>query len=279
MEITNFSELINAKIINKPSVSRLKDFCINLNSVTNASAFFTNEQALANEAIKKGAYAIISTKDLSISDKEVAFLKINDFEFALTRLLAFYSIDKRVVLLDELSIECLNRLNITTLKNDLFYDFENILKNNLIFCSSKEYLDKLSLSYENVKYSYEIIKRSSFFYQDLILNDEYYYNVFIPIIFTEQFAKINVFKELNINYSNLKLLDFIFLNDNNEIVKMSEGSKVVFFENNELIISEIKKHLNLFEITEIKNHTYMLYKGDKNKFINELNVFNEGLFL
>ena len=279
MEITNFSELINAKIINKPSVSRLKDFCINLNSVTNASAFFTDEQALANEAIKKGAYAIISTKDLSISDKEVAFLKINDFEFALTRLLAFYSIDKRVVLLDELSIECLNRLNITTLKNDLFYDFENILKNNLIFCSSKEYLDKLSLSYENVKYSYEIIKRSSFFYQDLILNDEYYYNVFIPIIFTEQFAKINVFKELNINYSNLKLLDFIFLNDNNEIVKMSEGSKVVFFENNELIISEIKKHLNLFEITEIKNHTYMLYKGDKNKFINELNVFNEGLFL
>ncbi|MBT0884703.1 MULTISPECIES: hypothetical protein [unclassified Campylobacter] len=279
MEITNFSELINAKIINKPSVSRLKDFCLNLNSVTNASAFFTNEQALANEAIKKGAYAIISTKDLSISDKEVAFLKINDFEFALTRLLAFYSIDKRVVLLDELSIECLNRLNITTLKNDLFYDFENILKNNLIFCSSKEYLDKLSLSYENVKYSYEIIKRSSFFYQDLILNDEYYYNVFIPIIFTEQFAKINVFKELNINYSNLKLLDFIFLNDNNEIVKMSEGSKVVFFENNELIISEIKKHLNLFEITEIKNHTYMLYKGDKNKFINELNVFNEGLFL
>lgn len=279
MEITNFSELINAKIINKPSVSRLKDFCINLNNVTNASAFFTNEQALANEAIKKGAYAIISTKDLSISDKEVAFLKINDFEFALTRLLAFYSIDKRVVLLDELSIECLNRLNITTLKNDLFYDFENILKNNLIFCSSKEYLDKLSLSYENIKYSYEIIKRSSFFYQDLILNDEYYYNVFIPIIFTEQFAKINVFKELNINYSNLKLLDFIFLNDNNEIVKMSEGSKVVFFENNELIISEIKKHLNLFEITEIKNHTYMLYKGDKNKFINELNVFNEGLFL
>ncbi|MBZ7977840.1 hypothetical protein AVBRAN12654_03490 [Campylobacter sp. RM12654] len=279
MEITNFSELINAKIINKPSVSRLKDFCLNLNSVTNASAFFTNEQALANEAIKKGAYAIISTKDLSISDKEVAFLKINDFEFALTRLLAFYSIDKRVVLLDELSIECLNRLNITTLKNDLFYDFENILKNNLIFCSSKEYLDKLSLSYENVKYSYEIIKRSSFFYQDLILNDEYYYNVFIPIIFTEQFAKINVFKELNINYSNLKLLDFIFLNDNSEIVKMSEGSKVVFFENNELIISEIKKHLNLFEITEIKNHTYMLYKGDKNKFINELNVFNEGLFL
>ncbi|MBT0882931.1 MULTISPECIES: hypothetical protein [unclassified Campylobacter] len=279
MEITNFSELINAKIINKPSVSRLKDFCLNLNSVTNASAFFTDKQALANEAIKKGAYAIISTKDLSISDKEVAFLKINDFEFALTRLLAFYSIDKRVVLLDELSIECLNRLNITTLKNDLFYDFENILKNNLIFCSSKEYLDKLSLSYENVKYSYEIIKRSSFFYQDLILNDEYYYNVFIPIIFTEQFAKINVFKELNINYSNLKLLDFIFLNDNNEIVKMSEGSKVVFFENNELIISEIKKHLNLFEITEIKNHTYMLYKGDKNKFINELNVFNEGLFL
>lgn len=279
MEITNFSELINAKIINKPSVSRLKDFCLNLNSVTNASAFFTDEQALANEAIKKGAYAIISTKDLSISDKEVAFLKINDFEFALTRLLAFYSIDKRVVLLDELSIECLNRLNITTLKNDLFYDFENILKNNLIFCSSKEYLDKLSLSYENIKYSYEIIKRSSFFYQDLILNDEYYYNVFIPIIFTEQFAKINVFKELNINYSNLKLLDFIFLNDNNEIVKMSEGSKVVFFENNELIISEIKKHLNLFEITEIKNHTYMLYKGDKNKFINELNVFNEGLFL
>lgn len=279
MEITNFSELINAKIINKPSVSRLKDFCLNLNSVTNASAFFTDEQALANEAIKKGAYAIISTKDLSISDKEVAFLKINDFEFALTRLLAFYSIDKRVVLLDELSIECLNRLNITTLKNDLFYDFENILKNNLIFCSNKEYLDKLSLSYENVKYSYEIIKRSSFFYQDLILNDEYYYNVFIPIIFTEQFAKINVFKELNINYSNLKLLDFIFLNDNNEIVKMSEGSKVVFFENNELIISEIKKHLNLFEITEIKNHTYMLYKGDKNKFINELNVFNEGLFL
>ncbi|MBZ8007404.1 hypothetical protein AVBRAN9334_04480 [Campylobacter sp. RM9334] len=279
MEITNFSELINAKIINKPSVSRLKDFCLNLNSVTNASAFFTNEQALANEAIKKGAYAIISTKDLSISDKEVAFLKINDFEFALTRLLAFYSIDKRVVLLDELSIECLNRLNITTLKNDLFYDFENILKNNLIFCSSKEYLDKLSLSYENIKYSYEIIKRSSFFYQDLILNDEYYYNVFIPIIFTEQFAKINVFKELNINYSNLKLLDFIFLNDNNEIVKMSEGSKVVFFENNELIISEIKKHLNLFEITKIKNHTYMLYKGDKNKFINELNVFNEGLFL
>ncbi|MBT0881293.1 hypothetical protein KJQ98_08205, partial [Campylobacter sp. 2018MI27] len=179
MEITNFSELINAKIINKPSVSRLKDFCLNLNSVTNASAFFTNEQALANEAIKKGAYAIISTKDLSISDKEVAFLKINDFEFALTRLLAFYSIDKRVVLLDELSIECLNRLNITTLKNDLFYDFENILKNNLIFCSSKEYLDKLSLSYENVKYSYEIIKRSSFFYQDLILNDEYYYNVFM----------------------------------------------------------------------------------------------------
>ncbi|ULO01757.1 hypothetical protein AVANS_1137 [Campylobacter sp. RM5004] len=278
MQISNFSELINAKIINKSNNLRLSSFCTNLSNVTMASAFFTNSEEEAKEAINKGAYAIISTDKLKVVDEEVAYLLVDDFYHSMLRIIAFSSMNKRAILFDELGIECLKRLNISVLSNDLFKDFELILKQDLLFSSDLDYLKELSLSVSKQEYSYNIIKRSSFFYQDLILNDEYYYNVFIPVIFTEQLAKIHSIKELEINYSNLKLLDFIFLNENNEIVKMSEGSKVVFFEQNIEVIKEIKKHINLVEVSKVTNNTYMLSKISKTDFLKELNTSDEGLF-
>lgn len=276
MQICNFVELINAKVINPSSLSRLDGFCTNLANVKKAYAFFTEDEEQALEAIKNGAYAIISTKVFKIQDKDVEYLQVNDLEKSLKRLLDFIDIKAKVYLLDDLSIECLKRLNYKALENNLLKDFDSLINDDFVFSNCSNYLK--DFDFIEPEYTFEVLKNSSFFYQDLILNNEYFPNVFIPVIFTKAMAKLHAIKELNINFSNIKLLDYVFLNEFNDIVKMNEAYKVVFFEHNDLVINEIKKHLELVTITDIKSYKYMLYQGDKANFLKTLEDDSEGLF-
>lgn len=273
MIISNLLELINAKVINETKLSKVSGFSTNLKTLERANAFFTNSDEDAKKAAILGAYAIISSKDLSVVDSDIAYLKVDNLDNAFARLVNFLCSHKEILIVSKLDLEFLKRLNFSVLDNDLFCDFEKYFKNDLLFSQSK--LNLIDLNYKNINASYQIIKSSSFFYHDLKLNDEFVTNVFIPKIFIPSLAMAH-FLKLNIN--NLKLLDFVFFNDENEITKLSEASKVVFFEDNDLIINEMKKHINLIEITKMQNYNYMLFRGDKQKFLNSLKIEEKGLF-
>ncbi|WP_267523191.1 hypothetical protein [Campylobacter sp. MG1] len=277
MNLSNFKELINAEIINSTQLSELSGFSAKLSNLSYANAFFTNNEDEAKMAAILGAYAIVSEKKLEIIDSDIAYFRVDSLDIAIKRLIKFLCIDKYVFLINELDCECFKRLNYQPLKSNFKDDLELFCSNHILVSCDEEYLKLLGLSYKKPEYSINLVKNSSFFYQDIRINNEYHQNINIPKIFIKSVA---IASSLNINYSNVKLLDYVFFNEENIQVKMSEASKVVFFENNEIVISEIKKYLDLFEITELKNYTFMLYKGDKIKFLEQINnKQDKGLFL
>lgn len=278
MNLSNFKELINAKVLNESKLSKISGFSICLSKLSYANAFFTNDEEEAKKAAILGAYAIVSEKRLAIIDNDISYFQVDSIDIALKRLVKFLCVDKCAILVDKINLECFKRLNYKTLSSNLIDDFEILCSNDVLISCDKNYLDEIKLSYDVPKFSVELIKSSSFFYQDVNMNGEYYQNINVPRIFINSIALIHSLR-FNINYTNLKLLDYIFFNDENEQVRMSEASKVVFFENNEIIINEIRKYLDLTKVDELKNYVFMLYTGDKEQFLKN-NVIKEpkGLF-
>lgn len=96
MNISNLSELLNASMINEGSTLSVGGFALNLNEVKSSFAFFSNAQDEAAEAVKKGAFVIIFDKNIEVTDTEVFYLKVENLENALFRLLRFLCQNKEL---------------------------------------------------------------------------------------------------------------------------------------------------------------------------------------
>ncbi len=66
MQISNLGELLNATLIHEGSVLSVEGFAINLNELKAGFAFFNNDKKEITQAVKKGAYVIITENDITL---------------------------------------------------------------------------------------------------------------------------------------------------------------------------------------------------------------------
>lgn len=94
MNITNLARLVNAKVLNTPSISAVSHFAIRPSSISRGGAFFDleDDQEAVASALRAGAYAIIST-NANRHDDEVAHLLVGNMRQAMLRFLRFYAKD------------------------------------------------------------------------------------------------------------------------------------------------------------------------------------------
>ncbi|EAH6350834.1 hypothetical protein DMN74_07710, partial [Campylobacter jejuni] len=196
MQISNLGELLNATLIHEGSVLSVEGFAINLNELKTGFAFFNNDKKEIAQAVKKGAYAIITENDITIEDKEIFYFRVENLERALVRFLRFFCEDKECefLLFKSYELSLCKAFYFNILKGNIFADFEKLIKakKGEIFCYCEEnYLNKLCTYSHSLKdANFTLLSRSSFFFTTLICENLYFKNLNLPFFYANSFAKI-----------------------------------------------------------------------------------------
>ncbi|HEG2581318.1 TPA: hypothetical protein SCV07_000636 [Campylobacter lari] len=244
MNISNFIELINAQVLNHGATSSVYDFSIDLNKVKQASVFFAKNSEQASFAIKLGAYVIVSEEKLSLEDKDVFYLQVDDLEKAIFRLFRFLCEEKSYEFLycNHIELKFAKAFNFKVLNSNILLDFD-LLKNSkekTFFCSDDEkFILKLKSNFHILKAcKYEILGSKSLFQTSLLCKNLYFKDLKFAFFYADVFASFIEFIESQklsfyFNDKKLELFKAYFLNSKNEICAFGGSSRVVLLVENE----------------------------------------------
>ncbi|MCV3405947.1 hypothetical protein L8T94_02210 [Campylobacter lari] len=244
MNISNFIELINAQVLNHGATSCVYDFSIDLNKVKQASVFFAKNNEQASFAIKLGAYVIVSEEKLSLEDKDVFYLQVDDLEKAIFRLFRFLCEEKSYEFLycNHIELKFAKAFNFKVLHSNILLDFD-LLKNSkekTFFCSDDEkFILKLKSNFHTLKAcKYEILGSKSLFQTSLLCKNLYFKDLKFAFFYADVFASFIEFIESQklsfcFNDKKLELFKAYFLNSKNEICAFGGSSRVVLLVENE----------------------------------------------
>ncbi|MCV3411111.1 hypothetical protein L8T75_05505 [Campylobacter lari] len=244
MNISNFIELINAQVLNHGATSSVYDFSIDLNKVKQASVFFAKNNEQASFAIKLGAYVIVSEEKLSLEDKDVFYLQVDDLEKAIFRLFRFLCEEKSYEFLycNHIELKFAKAFNFKVLRSNILLDFD-LLKNSkekTFFCSDDEkFILKLKSNFHTLKAcKYEILGSKSLFQTSLLCKNLYFKDLKFAFFYADVFASFIEFIEsqklpFSFNDKKLELFKAYFLNSKNEICAFGGSSRVILLVENE----------------------------------------------
>ncbi len=264
MRIESLARLIDAELLNTPSITYIDQLKIEPKQVKRADAFICIDEKDIKNAIQNGAYAIISEKKLQITDNEIAWMVVDDIKKALIRYLRYKTIQNRAnfFLSDSITFEILNCISpkqrVILLDDDIFKSFLQIVNadEDMIFVSKdKKLLGGIFpayLSIEESKKEYVRVIKNSLFTIDFIYKDEFYKDIHLPLLFTLYLNKAIKFLEkyyIEIAFEKLWIkrhFSPIFIDNYSNIKEFGQTSKVIIEEIDETYIQNEVNFLNTY---------------------------------
>lgn len=298
MNISSLNELLQTQIINEGSPSSVLGFARKLSQLKNGYAFFSNDDEEIKEAVKLGAFVIVSEKDCEIIDKEVFYLQAKSLKKSIAKLLRFLSEEKKIefLLCKGLELDFCEAFGVKVLSGELLEDFDTLIsaKNSAFFAfDDEDYLlqfcalcDKIA-EFKEAKITY-----NSLFYSQIQLENDKIFKLKLCFAYAQIFANFANFMALKgkKNILNEKKLNFyqVFFVDNTNTIKdfgkTSRAFITVQDRRHFAFLSEalanvrgfvIADRENLFcdfayrELAELKGFTsfrYCLVQADENEF-------------
>lgn len=239
MKISNLKDLLFAKVLKQASISSVDEFYIqdgkDIKNNAFAFVYFAKDINGVKNALEKSAYVIVVDFDVDI-DGEVWCLRVDDISVALKRLVSFMAKDKTFYHCSKIQESFAKKLGLNVLKNEIFEDFESILKNDIFLSSDKEYLSSISSFLTLPKYDYEIIHSSNFFYTSFKIKDiDLFYTDLFGVIKDVYLSEVVLPKELVGEFCGLyylakktaTMIDFYFLDKNGVLADSFHTQKCV----------------------------------------------------
>jgi len=267
MRIDDIVNIADAELVNKGFLTDVLAFSDNLKKIKRGSLFISNDKKEIKEAIKKGAYAILFSDNLEVIDNEIAWIKVENINETLLKLLKYKLLNKTLYITDEVTIKIIKAINKD--KNLVVLDKieVNYLNDDYIFITSLDRIKNISANKKEISnfLNIEFDETSIFISKFLFQNKKYTIN--FPAVYKDKLQKsLSFFEELDLNYQlkNIELNRFIpqFINSDFEKVKFGKTQKVViqgikkdkYFMNELNFIFEKLKYANVkfFDKTNIK---------------------------
>ncbi|PSM51808.1 hypothetical protein CBLAS_1239 [Campylobacter blaseri] len=253
MTIQNLIRVINAKLINEPFISAVEGFTFNLKDVKPKSAFIAinASEEDVKKAIELGAYAIIFDSNFKASNKEIAFIKVENINNALFKLMKFISALKsiRFVYVTNLQINILkhsifnkNIMFASSNNEELFNNVVNAKNNTMFFSQNIEIITKITQAYEKINPNCKVNLNleGSIFYSNFYYKDEHY-RLNFPQIFLPEIYGILEFMDKNsidIKFKDLRNLEHfepIFVDRFYNVKNYGESYRAFIIENDEYL--------------------------------------------
>ncbi|MDX9742757.1 MAG: peptidoglycan synthetase [Arcobacteraceae bacterium] len=253
MKISSIVDITGGKLLNSPAISFTTQAHTNLKKVSDGDLFISSNIDEIKEAIKKGAFGIVFDFDIDVSivDNEIAWIKVDDINRAITKLLRFklanlplksYAVD--FIAYEFLSVLAGANKNIYFI-NDIFSSFEllqDIEKDDILISTNHRFLSDIypkseDLQIENIHFENLLIH--SIFETSFLYNDEYFYKLRIPYIYLNHLLSIKkIFNLENLDTNKLKNIQFMhptFINKQNQIVDYGKSNRFILTAQNEEI--------------------------------------------
>lgn len=281
MRIENFASLLNAKLLNKPSVFQIRDIKTDVKKIKLADAFICLDTNCLNEALKNGAYCIVTDKKVDIIDEEIAWLWVENIHDAINAILRYK------IIKSEINVIYANFISYEMLKFLKIQDFTFLNKNNqlnfnfkkYLICHDKKFLENLELDFLSIKNNNSCkLSKKDIFFSNFIYDNHLYQKIPIPDIFLNNFLDIFEFLntiDIKINPENFTRFEHfipLFVNSKMQIKSFGKTSKVLIFEDNKDFLNYELKILKNKKILKISfNKDILLDLNFKNpKEINKL---------
>ncbi len=152
MKIKDLLNLTKGKMVTNPTITAINSARIYPSKVDIGDLFISNSKEEIEKALKRGAYAIIySDKSIEITDKEVAWIEVNNIQNASFRLIRYVLInrDASLYLFNEHELSFMKMVvtqknTLTILPDDWKKMFEKILNSDTkIFIGKNEKILKI----------------------------------------------------------------------------------------------------------------------------------------
>ena len=263
MKIETLVNLTGGELINRPFISEVVFFTDNSKEVVRGSCFFATDTYAINEAVKNGAYAIITDKEFPVLDKEIAWIKVDSFKRAVFNIFKYENLKSKIYLTDKITSSIIkamsNEKNVVVIKDE-FRDLLKVLnlKNKFIVTSKIEFKEFFA-NIEEIENKDFMLKMKTLFkseFNGVELN--------LPFVYKENFAKaLNFFETNALKYSlefEIERFRPVFIDSNFREVEYGKSEKVLItnLKNDEFLIDEINyiikytKHANTVIVD--KNH-------------------------
>ncbi len=245
MKISSIVDITGGKLVNSPAISFITQAHTNLKKVSDGDLFISSNINDINDAIKKGAFGIIFDFELEISqiDNEIAWIKVDNIDLAITKLLRFKlaNLQLKSFQVDFIAYEFINVLANNN-KNIYFLDqpssslelLQNIEENEILVSANHSFLEKIypkskPLEIENSEFKNLLIH--SIFETSFLFQDEYFYKIRVPYIYLNHLLTVKkIFGLETIEFGKLKNLSFmqpIFINKQNQIVDYGRSNRFI----------------------------------------------------
>jgi len=263
VQITSILDIIDGKLLNSPSISFVYFFKTNVSKVKEGDLFIAYNLDDIQIAIEKGAFAIISENFYPITDNEIAWIKVDNLNISLIKLirykLALFNLN--AFYCKDISYELLNTLSSLSSKNIKFVPsklrnlvscIDHIDEQTSIISSDSKILNKIypnNSDFEKENFVISNLVEHSMFEVSFTYEDSYFQRIKIPSIYIEEFLRVYNFLDIK-EFDDSKLKNFnlfkpMFLDKNLDIVEFGKSDK--------FIISQNKVSLAEKEINYLKN--------------------------
>ncbi|CAD7286448.1 ferrochelatase [Campylobacter suis] len=271
MRIIDLTRLLKGALLNRPTVSEIYGFAFEAKRIKQGFAFIADEadDTELTLAIKNGAYAIISSKEIQILDSEVAYIKVDDLRSSLLRLMRYEASQKgiRFFYVNPVQMAILSRLslakNANIMSENISELFDKILRANsgeYFFSSNTRALERIAPFYDQVFSDTKVspINPSSIFFSNVICDDIFYQNLGVPRVFLPTFCGLLKFLRQNditfrVNDTkNLGHFEPIFIDKNFKPTNFGSTFRAIISESDEELfkveLAFLQKHFDKNEI-------------------------------
>ncbi len=258
MRLENFLALTHGKLINEPCVNSFQNTVFEAHRVKRGDLFVAYDDKEIDLAVSNGAYGIVFDKPTQMSDAEIAWIKVNDIDDAIQRLLRFKMIEKEVVVYEcneiilKLALQVITQTSFLVVNGDMRSIFKSLWqvedRATILFCPALNPKDIFAniktlskTAIEPIEIMEQTLFETSFIYDNIFYERQLISPFFIPYL--EEL--LHLFKSLKINFRLRKFtpiehFEAVFTNKNFEIKNFGASDKVLIFEpNTSLIESEI----------------------------------------
>ncbi len=303
MQIRTLTDIVEGKLLNTPSISFITQINTDPTKIHDGDLFISNNINDIKQAVKNGAFAIIfdiENIDYSLIDTEIAWIQVNDIDYALLRLTRLLLSNKNIksFYCDEISFDILKSIvtskkSIEFLSGDIFIDI-NILKdinNDTILVSSSRLLmnsiQPLSKEIKVDKYKVDNLIINSLFKTTFSYDGIYYNSIRVPYLYINNFIAIlnfiNSNASLDYEITNIKnLVHFrpTFIDNDYNITEFGKSNRFIITSDNKNIynneISYIKSIYGFAKVSIVKGFDdETLYGTIKNSDFNCLYIFGK----
>jgi len=258
MRLENLLALTQGTLQNQPFVTRFDGISFDAKKVKRGNLFIAFNTADIDEAILHGAYGIVFDRPTQISDSEIAWIKVNDVDDALMRLLRFHLIEKELDVYEsdlitiKLAQQIMTESDFLVLGQSIKDDFMKLWEApagaKLIYCPKLIDRDTF-VSSKSLPSAYKdeiTVVEQTLFETSFIFRDIFYERQLLSpffISYLERLLNFYVMQDVNYrlrNFTTIDNFDAVFTNRELSVKEFGASDRVLIFEPDfELIHSQI----------------------------------------